>query len=189
MYLRRFLAACALGVLAPLSASAAETGGGPRFEVERDWSGELRPRYRGPLVEEAAPSPLAAPVPQAAPKVEATPPAGPRAKADIQVTEEPRGQRERTRESDSFAWEGPNSQTDDLRRDRERAWSKRERRERAWREREYAEREYAERIWREEERMARDRRERLRERRGQRSDFRDDDEIYWEDCDPDWDRC
>jgi len=102
MYLRRFLAACTLGMLAPLSASAAETGAAPRFEVERDWSGELRPRYRGPLVEETAPSPVPARVPHDAPKVEA-PSAKPRAKANIQVTEERPGQRERERESDAFA--------------------------------------------------------------------------------------
>lgn len=184
MYLRRFLTACTLGVLAPLSASAAETGAGPRFEVERDWSGELRPRYRGLQLQEAAPSPVPAPVPQAAPKVEAMPAAKPRAKADIQGTEERPGQRERTRESDAFAWERPNWQTGDHRRDPERAWPERERRER-----EYAEREYAERVWQVEERLARERRERLRLRRDFRPDFRDEDEVYWDDCDPDWDRC
>lgn len=181
MYLRRFLAACTLGVLAPLSASAAETGAGPRFEVERDWSGELRPRYRGPQVE-TTPSPIPAPIPQAAPQIETPPPAKPRAQANIQVTREPDGP-ERTRQSEAFAWQGPSWESDERRRGPERAWSERERRERAWREREYAER-----IW-QEERMALDRRERLRERRDYRSDFRDEDEIYWDDCDPDWDRC
>lgn len=187
--IRRVLTACAISVLAPFSAGAAETSGGPRFEIERDWSGELRPRYRGPQVEETAPAPIpAAPIPQAAPQVETPPPTKPRAQANVQVTREP-DRRERKRESEDFAWQGPSWESDDRRRGPARAWSERERRERAWREREYAEREYAERIWQEEERMARDRRERLRERRGQRSDFRDEDEIYWDDCNPDWDRC
>jgi hypothetical protein len=43
-------------------------------------------------------------------------------------------------------------------------------------------------VWKDEERMARDRRERLRLWRDFRPDFRDEDEVYWDDCDPDWDR-
>jgi len=37
--------------------------------------------------------------------------------------------------------------------------------------------------------MARDRRERLRLRRDDRPAFRDEDEVYWDDGDPDWDCC
>ena len=174
MIIRWFLLTCTLGLLVPLSAIAAETGAGPRFEVERDWSGELRPRYRGPQAAETGPSAIPPAAPPAAPKIEMSPPAKPRAQARIEVTKESPGEREHARERDAFAWQGPSWETDDRRTGPKRAWSERERREREWRERKYAEL---------------DRREQLTWRRDQRYDFRDEDEIYWEDCDPDWDRC
>jgi hypothetical protein len=145
---------CTLG-LAPVAALAAETitsppgnPNGPRFELERDWSGELRPRYKGPQPEEAISAPVITPeTPRVARK--ADPPA-----PKIEVWDEADAREDRDREDD-----GRRARARDEREWRERQWAARDRAEREWEEREdreWRERQRAERAWREEERIERE---------------------------------
>lgn len=143
---------CALG-LAPLPGRAAETitsppssPNAPRFELERDWSGELRPRYKGPQPEEAISAPIITPEsPRAARKADPAP------KIEVWDEAEAHPRENRYRENDRRR-----ARADDERAWRDRAWAARNRAEREWEAREaraWRERQRAERAWREQERM------------------------------------
>jgi hypothetical protein len=162
----------ALGLTLPATAFAADAA--PRFEVERDWSGELRPRYKGPQPEEPVSAPVVAPeTPRVVRKVAPAP------KIEVwdEAEERPRARDDRPRERESAARERNTERAW-----RERQWAARERAEREWEEREereWRERERAERAWREEERIEREmaRRERY-SRRSRRVEPYDCDDDY-----------
>jgi hypothetical protein len=202
---------CALSV-APAAALAAEVitsppadPNGPRFEVERDWSGELRPRYKGPQPEEALSTPVITPE---APRVARKSDPPPKIEVWDEADAQPRGGEQRSRERQSAArerhaeaWDRP-ERDDDGRRERarderdwrEREWAARERAEQEWEERaerRWRERERAERAWREEARMEREvaRRERYVRRARGAERFGCDDGPYWEEYDGPSDRC
>ncbi|MGE4062665.1 MAG: hypothetical protein AB7E79_04785 [Rhodospirillaceae bacterium] len=172
---------CALGVASsaaaePLFPPPADPSA-PKFEIERDWSGQLRPRYKAPQAEEPLSSPVITPEqPRTARRAEPAP--------KIEVWEEDPRQSDRTRESRSASRDRGDIVIEDrdfrsYDRDdrsyegtRNREWERRERRraERAWREQEKAEREFA-------------RRERRAREPFEEEYFDDtyDDEDYWQD--------
>jgi hypothetical protein len=130
---------------------------GPRFELERDWSGELRPRYKGPQPEEAISAPVITPeTPRVArkpepPQIEVWDEADVRPRDDTRLEERRRAEARAEREWREHEWAARDHA--------EREWREREdreRRERRRAEREWVEREQEERAWREQERMERE---------------------------------
>jgi hypothetical protein len=165
----------------------------PRFEVEPDWNGELRPRYKGPQPEEPLSAPVITPEqPRIARRSEPAPKIEVWDEADVRPRErEDRipERRSAARERNEYVIEGP--ARDYSREDpdgEERAWEARardERRRAAW---ERQERRRLERAWRMQEREEREmaRRERYERERAYFDDYDDrfdrfDDEPYRDD--------
>ena len=126
---RPYLSLCfVLSLASPgaLAADAIANSDSPRFEIERDWSGELRPRYKGPQPEEAISAPVITPE---SPRITRKTDHPPKIEVWDKAVARPRENRDR---------EG------DRRRTEARA-------EREWRDREWAARDRAEREWEERE--------------------------------------